>query len=298
MAQTDVSHELGQNLIVAPPAAQDPVASIRAAIVADIGIERSEPAQIALSRFAALIDQLSPADLDKVGAQVSSILPALTAPQPNIAFVERAIVNIGNTLLKARGGIPGAFYKITNGSPIVAVYFSLLCSFCSFMTFLALYYLLDSQNLLPEFFWFAGDEFFTTITFAFLGAMVSIAFRLDTTEIERVGLVPLYLTNLIKPYVGAMFGVVIYCILQSRIITVAGINDTAVETVQKIQSLTTADQVWGKGGQIKGVHDYLFVFIAALIGFLSGFSERFATDLIDKSSRVFLGASAGGDLKK
>ena len=207
-----------------PEQRENLVTQIRAAIAADIAAERSEPAQIALSRFAALIDQLSPGDLDKVRAQVGSILPALAATKPNVAFAERAIVNIENTLLRARGGIPRLFYKITNGSPVVSVYFALFCSFCSFMIFLAFYYLADYKNLLPEFFWFAGSEFFTTITFAFLGAMVSIAFRLDTTEIERVALVPLFLTTLVKPYVGAMFGVVIYCILQSRIITIAGVK--------------------------------------------------------------------------
>jgi hypothetical protein len=145
--------------------------------------------------------------------------------------------------------------------------------------------------MLPEFFWFAGKEFLTTVSFAFLGAMVSIAFRLDTSEIERVGLVPLYLTNLIKPYIGAMFGIIIYCILQSRIITIAGVNDGPVETVAKIQSFTPNDQVWGKDGTLTAVHDYLFLFVSALTGFLSGFSERFAADLIERSSAVLTGGT-------
>jgi hypothetical protein len=129
------------------------------------------------------------------------------------------------------------------------------------------------------------------VTFAFLGAMVSVAFRLDTTEIERVGLVTLFLTTSIKPYIGATFGIVIYCILQSRLITIAGINDSPVATVAKIQAYTNADQVWGKGGGLRASNDYLFLFISALVGFLPGFSERFATDLIDKSSKVFMGGS-------
>jgi len=272
--------------------AQNLVTRVRTEIAANLGRERSPETQIALSRFAALIDQLSYSDIDKVSAQIGSVLPALMTDKPNLDFAERAIVNIGNTLLKARGGIPGWFYKITNGSAIVAVYFALVCSLASFVCLLILYYIVNSKDMLPEFFWFAGKEFLTTVSFAFLGAMVSIAFRLDTTEIERVGLVPLYLTNLIKPYIGAMFGIIIYCILQSRIITIAGVNDTPVETVARIQSFTPADQVWGKNGRLTAVHDYLFLFVAALIGFLSGFSERFAADLIDRSSAVFAGGSA------
>jgi hypothetical protein len=129
----------------------DRITDIRAAIIADIATERSEAAQIALSRFAALIDQLSPEDFAKVSAQVGSILPALALAKPNIAFAERAIVNIGNTLLKARGGVSGIFYKLTNGSPIVSVYFALVWSFFTFVILFGLYYFLDSRDLLPEF---------------------------------------------------------------------------------------------------------------------------------------------------
>lgn len=294
MDQIEVVHEHGQDLVVAPQPAEALVAQIRAAIKEDIAVERSEFAQIALSRFAALVDQLSSSDLDKVGAQVSTILPALSSAKPNIAFAERAIVNIGNTLLKTHGGLPGLIYRLTNGSPIVAVYFALILSLVSFLVCILIYHVIASRHMLPIFMIFAGPEFLTTVTFGFLGAMVSIAFRLDTTEIERVGLVPLFMTNLVKPYIGAMFGLIVYCILETKIITIAGINDSPVQTLAKLQSATPADRIWVVGGDIFTVHDYLLLFISALVGFLSGFSERFAADLIDKSSQAFTGSSPKG----
>jgi hypothetical protein len=213
----------------------------------------------------------------------------LTTEKPNIAFAERAIVNIGNTLLQAHGGIPRLFYKMINGSPICSVYFALVCSLVSFIALYLLGYLLYSLNLLSDF--LDRKEFILTVSFAFLGGMVSIAFRLDTTEIERVGLVPLFLTNLMKPYIGAMFGIIVYCIIESRIITIAGVNDHTVVTLAEYTSLSDAEKVWTPyGGTIVPIRDYLFYFVAALIGFISGFSERFATDLIDKSSQVFSGS--------
>jgi hypothetical protein len=78
------------------------VGRIREDIVTNVCKERPTEAQIALSRFAALMDQLSSSEIDKVRAQIRSILPALSAEKPNVAFAERAIVNIGNTLLKSR----------------------------------------------------------------------------------------------------------------------------------------------------------------------------------------------------
>ncbi len=193
--------------------------------------------------------------------------------------------------MKARGGILGRFYAITNGSPLVAVYFALLCSLVSFLLLFAVYHMVSDTIGLPLFFVFAGSQFLTTVSFAFLGAMVSIAFRLDTTEIERVGLMPLYLTNLIKPYIGAMFGIITYSILQTKIITISGLNDNPIETLAQIKSATPTDQIWAGSGQIITTKTYINTFLSALVGFLSGFSERFATDLIDRSSRAFLGGS-------
>jgi hypothetical protein len=268
----------------------DFVQNIRAAIAANLTRERPKDAQIALSRFAALIDQLSATDIDKVRAQVSSVLPALTTERPNIDFAERAIVNIGNTLLQAHGGFAKLFYKSINGSPICSVYFALFCSLLSFVGLFGVCYLLDSVNLLSDF--LNRKEFVLTVSFAFLGGMVSIAFRLDTTEIERVGLVPLFLTNLMKPYIGAMFGIIVYCIIESKLITIAGVNDHTVVTLAQYKTLSAAETVWSPyGGAIVPVSNYLFYFVAALVGFISGFSERFATDLIDKSSQVFSGGS-------
>ncbi len=271
----------------------DDFSKLRATVVSAVSGERSEAAQIALSRFAALIDQLSPADFDKVRTQLDSVLPALTAAPPNIAFAERAIANIGNTLLRSGGWVSRMFYTITNGSPIVTVYCALSWSLIGFVTLIGFYMIIKSTSLPPGTLWFITPEFLTTVSFGFLGAMVSIAFRLDTTEIERVGLVPLFLTNLAKPFIGAIFGVVVYCILQTRIITIAGINATPIETLAKIQATTSSDQVWTSQGYLLTVQDYLFWFISALAGFLSGFSERFATDLIEKSSQSFLGGTQG-----
>jgi hypothetical protein len=131
----------------------DFVESVRADIAANMAKERPKDAQIALSRFAALIDQLSPADIAKVTTQVRSVLPALTTEKPNLDFAERAIANIGNTLLLAHGGIPRSFYRITNGSPICSVYFALFCSILSFVSLFGLFYYLNSMNLLSDFFY-------------------------------------------------------------------------------------------------------------------------------------------------
>jgi hypothetical protein len=289
MDQIDL--DLKADPIVSPAPAAEMVAQIRAAIRAEIATERSEVAQIALSRLAALVDQLSPADMTAVEAQIGAIMPALTPGKPNIAFVERVVVNIGNTLLKKRRGIAGAICRATNGSPLVAVYFALMLSLLSYLILIGLYDVLQSFHMLPTFVIFAGPQFVTTVSFGFLGAMVSIAFRLDTAEVERVGLVPLFLVNLVKPYIGAMFGLIVYCILQTKIIMIAGINDSPVQTLGRLASASANDRIWTATGEIFTVHDYLATFMSALVGFLSGFSERFAADLIDKSSRAFIGTS-------
>jgi hypothetical protein len=95
-----------------------------------------------------------------------------------------------------------------------------------------------------------------------------------------------------KPYIGAMFGIIVYCIIESRLITIDGVNDHNMVTLAEYTSLSDAEKVRTPyGGAIVPVRDYLFYFVAALMGFISGFSERFATDLIERSSQVFSGGA-------
>jgi hypothetical protein len=209
----------------------------------------------------------------------------------NVPFAERTISSIDNSMMVSRGGVSKILYHLTNGAPILAVYSALVSSLISYFILLLIYKLVDYFGGLPGLLWASGQEFLITVTFAFLGAIVSIAFRLELPQIERVGLMPLFLTNLVKPYIGAMFGIVVFCIIQSQIIKISGVNDTPISTVA--MSPGDNELVWFQGRKIL-VHDYLFFFISALLGFLSGFSERFATDLINRSSQLF-GSSPSGN---
>jgi hypothetical protein len=291
---------------------------IRNEVVTALRTKQSPEAQRALSRFVALLDELDSSqksnfDLDKQSnssgapntqalleyggnkpalsqenmphtnnqriyeTRLRSILSSLTSADPNVNFADRTISNVENDLMRHSGGwITQIIYKMTDGSPIVAVYMALFLSLILWILLLIIFEIFEylEYPLVPTFISNVSTEFFVTVTFAFFGALVSIAFRLDFEETERVGIMPLFLTNLFKPYIGSIFGIVVFCLLESRIVQIPGVNVTNVGIASY--------------GKIEAIRAYPFLFICAVVGFASGFSERFATDLIDRSSGVFV----------
>jgi hypothetical protein len=279
---------------------------IRLKVVAALEQKQAPEAQRALSRLAPILDELERLQKknqyagskpnvseDKVDpdrtyeTRIASILSSLISKEPNINFANRTIANVENGLMRDSGGrFQKLIYVLTDGSPIVAVYLALSLSFMTWLVFFAIFVALRhfGYYMVPLFLYDTSREFFITVSFAFFGALVSIAFRLNLDEVDNVGVLPLFLTNLIKPYIGAIFGIVVFCFLESRIFVFPGINDATVESYNPLKPDAVTVIL---GNKTVAIRDYLFFYVCAVVGFISGFSERFATDLIDRSTRLF-----------
>ena len=97
----------------------------------------------------------------------------------------------------------------------------------------------------------------TSILFGILGGSVSILTRIKSAaDLQKLNPVSLFLNCFFKPLVGATFAAVIYCMLAT------GIFASAVTE------------------RFTGDRAYLYVLFAAVVGFVAGFSERFAADAI------------------
>ena len=75
-------------------------------------------------------------------------------------------------------------------------------------------------------------------------------------DLQKINPISLFLNFFFKPLVGATFAAVIYCMLATGILA----------------SVVTE--------RFTGDRAYLFVLFAAVVGFVAGFSERFAADAI------------------
>lgn len=98
---------------------------------------------------------------------------------------------------------------------------------------------------------------------AFIGGIVSILARIqDFVDTDSAGPVLVFISVFRKPFLGAAFGVLVFCVLRAGLVTFPGVS---------LQGTTGVYTAW-------------------TIGFLCGFSERFATDII-QSAGGRLGAS-------
>lgn len=113
--------------------------------------------------------------------------------------------------------------------------------------------------------WLFSMEFGTSVFAAFLGGCISILLRLrDFSESYDVDPTFFFWTAFFKPLIGVVLAIFIYCVLYSGVIEASFLKIPAdVKPETKL---------------------YAFWFV---VGFLAGFSERFASDVISRAETKF-----------
>ena len=128
---------------------------------------------------------------------------------------------------------------------------------------------LRTRIKLAESFAFGWDSVAIIAFSAFAGGMASILIRLDQFEAQRaVDPKLLFLNAAFKPYLGALISFFVLSLQGRGIVTVVGIEHKAPDFAEKI------------------------TYCLVVVGFLSGFSERFASDFIGTAEGKFGGARA------
>lgn len=109
--------------------------------------------------------------------------------------------------------------------------------------------------------------------FAYCGSVASLLLKLESFARERnYDPFLLFCTGACKPFIGIFFSVFAYAIFRSGFFTITGMNDLF------------DDGVPGGTRQLLG--------FLALVGFISGFSERFGPDLVARAESGFGGGGA------
>ena len=109
-------------------------------------------------------------------------------------------------------------------------------------------------------------NYMLAVFFGYVGGITSLMFRLSAAQENAVPARILFFMQVYKPLLGSAFAGVIYCMLKSGFV---------------LPGLQSIDNV------------YFFCFI----GFLSGFSERFAPDLLSRAEGRFRGPHATGSME-
>jgi hypothetical protein len=221
---------------------------------------RSEAQEI-LYHAEELLYDFDPGEETRYERQLTSALKAISLPEPNLIYAGRLLNLIERERLSVRGTPSRVLYRITGGYKdgivVLAATLSGLVFFIIWLTFHLIAWLVGYN----EFFWNAGVNLGVTVSFAMLGSVVSVLQRINASDII-IPPVTLFVTSFFKPLLALIFAMVVFSVIKMGVIQIPATE--------------------GANG----------IFAFAVVGFLTGFSERFSNDVINRVATTVSGTRA------
>ncbi len=205
--------------------------------------------------------------------KITFALDALSKPAPNPETARGIIRQIEVASRKNFTGVFTYFRRLIGNTALNAILAGLLVNLGLVLVGIVANTLLAMWLVTSPAIWTLCREIFWVAAFAYLGSLASLLLKLETYATER-GYDPflLFCNGVCKPFIGIFFALFAYVILKTEFFKVAGMevipegDDTTVLTIKLLAAL-------------------------AVVGFVSGFSERFGPDLV---ARAEAGLGAGG----
>jgi hypothetical protein len=221
--------------------------------------------------------------------QLTFIVECLLAAKPLLILARDERLNLQVEIYRRAGRIIRLLATISSGSQVGLVLTALGISFVLWTLIMAvvafLAHLTQGSNgkVIPANIFFMDPRALAIITFAALiGGIVSIATRLnDFSRVRDLDPFAMFWTAMLKPLIGVVLAVFILATLEGRIITFSFLGPDLLDAI-------SAGEVGNNATQA--------LYIFWMLGFLAGFSERFAWDFVDRTE----GAASGNpsDVKK
>lgn len=219
-----------------------------------------------LSAALGLAERIRSQDLYIPGAfdHVVFIFDCLLAEPPRLILARDERLRMQVEVYRQSGFISRLLANISSGSPVGLVLAALLASLILWGIFVLVIFGSSGVFSRPPFdkFFFMNGTLLAVITSAaYVGGVVSIATRLhEFSRVRDLDPFAMFWTAMLKPLIGVVLSVFVLTTLVGGIITFSFLPDT--ELTPKA----------GKG-----------LYILWMIGFLCGFSERFAWDFVDRA---------------
>ena len=206
--------------------------------------------------------------------ELTIAMNALLSKPPNFELAGGAICTAEIQNMRCQGGIPKWLVEKSKTSPIMATNIGLLCAFMVWVTLsIVLYYMIMSSGATLQAVQTPLGSILIVASCAFLGGITSMLMKVNEhARMTRVDLSLLFWTGLFKPFVGLFLGCVLFAIIQTAL---AGFGGATVPT--------------------NDPQKYFYFLI--VIGFIAGFSERFAADAITRATPALGGGSGVARIK-
>jgi hypothetical protein len=186
--------------------------------------------------------------------EAGAAVAALLSDKPELVFARSLRVQAENELLRHNGWLKRTLIRFTDGGAVLTVCLGAFGAATAGLALLMLQltrFAIDVSALVP----FNAAHVSAVAGAAFLGGLVSMLSRLQSfSRLGDFDQVFLFFNALFKPLIGVIFGLFAYAFWQSGLLPL----DKSV-----LQDSLAPYQIW-------------------VVGFLAGFSERFAKDLISR----------------
>jgi hypothetical protein len=184
---------------------------------------------------------------------------ALLSDKPELVFARSLRVQTENELLRHDGWLKRTLIRFTDGSPVLTVCLGAFGAAAAGLASLLLQltpFAIDLTAFIP----FETANSSAIAGAAFLGGLVSMLSRLQAfSRLGDFDHVFLFFNALFKPLIGVIFGLFAFAFWKSGLLPL---------DKELLQASLTPYQIW-------------------VVGFLAGFSERFANDLISRGEGLF-----------
>jgi hypothetical protein len=228
--------------------------------------------QLEVHRLHDVVDRAQYAGLPQDFAHaVRAALAVAKSKSPNLNIVREIRNRLDLDILNQRSGLVPRIRRQIGASPVYAMLVGTLFAFIAGIAILSL--AIISWNALKPY-GVVGDlrvkEIVLVVFAAIVGACVSILSRSDTfASLFVYDPFLIFVNCLVKPIVACGLAVTVYCIFGSGIMQVAGLTDAIA------------------GKPDEAGPDLKLAAILWVVGFVVGFSERLAADLISRTESVF-----------
>jgi hypothetical protein len=254
----------------ADAATADVAASVARDRIADLLAKDLEgPVQEQLAGLVRALDLASNANADwavRVRNQVAIAMTALETQPPKTEFVAIQLQTIERILEVGRSGFARLVNRWSGDSPLWAAFYGAIAS-----VFLGVYALSIVIYVLEGLIFVEWQSLALIYLAAMAGAFVSVMSRLaDFAAMVRANVSFIFLNAMIKPFVAAFLAVTVLALLHSQMVNVAGLSEPLIKGSDNPETARVASLLW-------------------IIGFLAGFSERFARDIVSRAEGRLLG---------